>query len=519
VSEHRRFGRPIIAYPFDSQPRFFPFGLVLTVRVDTSGHVLCYSARDPQRGTDAPLNSQRRALLAELKNWTYTPFLREDAPVAAVLAEYVREEELPGLHVPFPDASVQKTQIELERSSAWSGLLYRVNVSGDGSVLFRGGWSINVQGPHRYQVAPAKVEALIASARDKDLWSVRPEYSSGSSDRDTTFIRIRRGDQTRTIFDYVGEEAGMPAAVTAFEQEIDEVVHARSWVHLGLDALERLQEEHFPFHSRQGGELLLSAIADEAIPDDGVLLQLIQLGAPGEAGTAAEKDNLPGKGSALDAALERRRDRVVSALLARGALQTGGAVSRDKLDRAFRAAIRGGRFALVRMIWEAGGGTMHPALTFVDIAEDFPDRTAFGESWLRRHSPVTLLLDGSTGGGPADGLEIARWLAGKGCDLSAHAADGDTLLHIAAAAGDAPLVRYLLDRGMPASTPGQYGLPALGGAATEEIALMLLAAGTNLATMDGSGSTFRQHAIGQGWDRVVAWLDAHQSPTDGAIPR
>jgi ankyrin repeat protein len=73
---------------------------------------------------------------------------------------------------------------------------------------------------------------------------------------------------------------------------------------------------------------------------------------------------------------------------------------------------------------------------------------------------VTLLLDQPNGGGPADGLEIARWLAGQGCDLNAHAADGDTLLHIAAAAGDPPLVRYLLDQGVQVSTAGQYGLPA-----------------------------------------------------------
>jgi ankyrin repeat protein len=103
-----------------------------------------------------------------------------------------------------------------------------------------------------------------------------------------------------------------------------------------------------------------------------------------------------------------------------------------------------------------------------------------------------------------------------GCDLSAHAADGDTLLHIAAAAGDAPLVRYLLDQGLRASTVGQYGLPALGRAETEDVALMLLAAGTDLAPMNQYGGTFRQTAIGKHWDRVVAWLDAHDPTAGGA---
>ncbi|HEV8693032.1 MAG TPA: ankyrin repeat domain-containing protein, partial [Lysobacter sp.] len=106
---------------------------------------------------------------------------------------------------------------------------------------------------------------------------------------------------------------------------------------------------------------------------------------------------------------------------------------------------------------------------------------------------------------PWDGLQIAQWLAAQGCDLKAAAANGTTLLHIAAEAGDAASVRYLLAQGLDASTPGEYGLPALGSVTDEDVALILLEAGTDLSKLDD----FARYAEGNHWLRVTAWLKAH----------
>ena len=127
-------------------------------------------------------------------------------------------------------------------------------------------------------------------------------------------------------------------------------------------------------------------------------------------------------------------------------------------------------------------------------------------------SPVTLLLSHEPyQTTPWAGLEITKWLTAKGCDIHAHGADGRTLLHIAAHAGDVNMVRYVLDQGIAASTPGRFSLPALGNTNDEDIALMLLQEGTDISTMDDGGTRFRRYAISNHWGRVIAWLDAQKS--------
>ncbi|HLQ13246.1 MAG TPA: ankyrin repeat domain-containing protein [Steroidobacteraceae bacterium] len=128
---------------------------------------------------------------------------------------------------------------------------------------------------------------------------------------------------------------------------------------------------------------------------------------------------------------------------------------------------------------------------------------------MKKSVPVTLLLGRRFRRGPWDGLEIAKWLIAKGCDMRAHAANGETLLHIATDASDLEFIRYLLDQGMPANTPGRYALPALGSAREEDIALVLLQADTTTARMDDGGVGFKRYAIEHHWGRVVDWLDAH----------
>jgi hypothetical protein len=61
---------------------------------------------------------------------------------------------------------------------------------------------------------------------------------------------------------------------------------------------------------------------------------------------------------------------------------------------------------------------------------------------------------------------------------------------------------------MSASTPGRYGLPALGSSRSEDVAMLLLRAGTPMGKMN-EGKTFREQAEENHWGRVITWLDAH----------
>jgi ankyrin repeat protein len=309
------------------------------------------------------------------------------------------------------------------------------------------------------------------------------------------------GGQVHTLRDYVGSMAGMPRVVTQFEDEIDDAADSAGWISFGTAALQQLKAKGFNFRSQAGADLLARAVAN-AGADDQAILALVELRAPiNGAKLPADMDCCLPK-SLLDAALVNRRSiALIDALISKGALQTRGTPDQSKIDAAFRAAIMGGRLELVHKVWSIGATTPHPALMFNDVSED---------KNVRKQSPVTLRLRHHPFQEAGwEGLAIAKWLIAQGCDLKARGADGKTLLHIATDAADLEFVRYLLDQGFDPSTPGPYGLPALGSAKDEDIAVTLLEAGTDLTLMDDKGNQFRRYAEYNHWGRVIAWLDAH----------
>ncbi len=339
--------------------------------------------------------------------------------------------------------------------------------------------------------------------RTDNLWSLRKEYRASITDNPTYEVTMELGDDRHSIEDYVGRAVGMPAVVTAFEDAIDEAAGSADWVTLSVKALEQLKREGFDFSSQQGRELLARAVAKDSSQNDEALVRLIALGAPVDtrvhSGWTADRED-----SLIDVALTNGHEQLVEALLKLGVLLTDGRADQAKIDAAFQAAIAGGKLSLVIRVWDAT--ELHPALTFSDAASDEESPT--------QQSPVTLLLRPPYRSGRKwEGKQIAEWLNRKGCSLSAHSANGGTLLHIAAAAEDIEFVRFLLNAGVDPSTPGRFGLPALGSVHdNEDISMLLLEAGTDVSSLSDKGNSFRNYAIGRHWQRVVAWLDTHHQP-------
>ena len=503
VKSHRRFDLPKIKYPFETpMPSPGDWGFDLVLRIDEIGRVVCHANRGHFE-QPVELNDERRAILAALSTWSYSPFERNGVPVPAIVTEDIYEEELPRQHLTPPTVPLEKVRISLKRGGCWGTCPdYRIELFGDGTAVYEGRGYVDVLGMHRYRIDPEKVAKLLESARSKDLWSLRSAYTARISDDATYAVTIVLGNQVHTISDYVGGFVGMPEVVTEFENEVDEVAQSEAWIHLGQQAVGHLRENHFSFSSREGGEMLLRSIADEGAKDDQAIVELIELGAPWSIKSRSDQNFRRPPGPALEEALANQRDDVVDLLIERGALRYGGVIDQQKLDRAFRAAIRGGRLELVQRIW-AAGGALRPSLSYVDVAND--------SKLTRKRVPVTLLLSHEPyGTKPWAGLEIAKWLTSEGCDIHAHGADGRTLLHIAALAGDTRMTRYVLDYGVAASTPGKFSLPAVAGTADEDVALMLLEAGTDISKMDDGGTQFRRYATYNHWGRVIAWLDNHK---------
>jgi hypothetical protein len=505
IAAHRQFSLPTVHYPSGvAFPESFEQGnFSLTLKVDARGRVACYSLKD-RIDKDQLLNDRRREVLAGLLGWRYAPFEQNGSAVDAIVVEHVIEEALPAKHVSLPEVPLSTVHIALERTGCYGSCpAYRVEVGGDGSVTYRGGAFVDVEGEHRYSVPVDEVAKLVDGMRRSDLWSLNPEYQAGVTDSPTYALTFDMDGQVHRIVDYVGRWVGMPVVVTDFEKEVDRVGRAREWVHLSAFAVQRLQVENYKFQSGAGGALLSRAVENEESHDDAAMLKLIELGAPVDAVVKSEFQHYQVPGSLLERALRHQRESLIDPLIARGVLKSDGQVSQAKVDAAFRAAIVGGRLALVQKLWDAGAPGTHPALWFDDVTDESKP--------VHKRAPVTLLLrrpyyqkDGW------EGLAIVHWLATRGCDLKAHGADGRTLLHIATEAGDAPMVRYLLAQGAQVSALGQYGLPALARVNDEEVALLLLEAGSDPKLSDRNGDSLRRDALAQHWVRVVQWLDAHE---------
>ncbi|MEJ7804555.1 MAG: hypothetical protein WKG03_01355, partial [Telluria sp.] len=203
-----------------------------------------------------------------------------------------------------------------------------------------------------------------------------------------------------------------------------------------------------------------------------------------------------------NAAIFEGRTALVTQMLARGALRTDGHYDQRKIDEAFFTAVSRRRAAVVEMLWQLPGNAPHPALQYKE-ARDPP-----GKGF--RMLPLTLQLDSDISS-PRDGnaFLIAKFLVEKGCDPRAAAANGMTLLHIAAGWSDVSFVRYVLGLGINPSTPGQFGMAAVGTAQDEDVAMVLLEAGTSRAALKKLAG-FREYAEKKRWRRVLAWLDAHR---------
>ncbi|MEJ1096016.1 DUF6438 domain-containing protein [Pseudoxanthomonas sp. CCNWLW206] len=499
VETHRNGQLPSINYPFGTARE--DWGLSLTLRIDESGKVACYVAKDT---FDRPqeLNAKRLAALQSLADLRYQPFERNGKAVAVLIEEQVREEELPEKSIPLPDVPLEEVHISLERTGCYGTCpSYRVDIYGTGRVVYCGSRYVDVQGEHEFFVPKDEVRRLVASLRDKNLWSVRSEYNAPITDNPTYVLTLRMGKQSKTISDYVGEMVGMPATVSQFEDEVDKAARTDKWVHLTTESLSSLQAAGFPFDTQKGAELLARAVSSDETQDQAAMLELVKLGAPLIVTGEPEAGFMSAPGPLLESALRNHRDLLLTPLVDRGLLDTRGKRDQAKIDAAFKAAVEGGRLDAVKTIWGVAGTRPHPALSFDDDAGD-PEKNA-------KRSAITLALRRPYGDDDWEGLAIARWLVEQGCDIKARAANGDTLLHIATEAGDVEFVRYLLDQGLDASTPGDYDLPALGSAQNEEIAMMLLRAGTDFKLMDDEGGQFLRYAKDNNWGEVVAWLEQH----------
>ena len=472
--------------------------------VDSSGTVVCYETED-SFGRPQAMASERLALLHAMTAWRYEPFLRDGTAVPAIVREQIHEQRLPQRRRPMPEVPLDQVAISLQRTGCFGFCpAYSVEIRGDGSATYDGQGFVDVEGVHHYEVPPEQVAYLVQDIGRKDLWSMDGSYRAPITDIPTYVLTLRLGDQTHQIEDYMGSMVGMPQAIREFQDQVDQVAQTEAWIRLSGAAVDRLQQEGFDFRSPAAADLLVRAVDNDKGEDERAILRLIEYGAPLRGGKSNNFFETHADQSLLDKALENHRLLLIAPLIERGALETKGALDQSKLDAAFRSAIRGGRLDAVQAIWDQGERGKRPSLFFRDEFDD-------AEHPRKQDSPATLLLSRRYGDEGWEGKRIAQWLSAQGCDLKAHGASGTTLLHIAVDSRDIAFVQYLLEQGLDVNAPGEFDLPALGSATDEDIALVLLQAGSEWSMGDG-GSGFLRYARDQRWGRVLAWLEHRHGP-------
>lgn len=496
IARHRAFDLPAARYAAGEYPQ--EWSLEVSLLVDAEGRVQCYSGNRTLLGEPAQANLRQRMALATLARSRYRPFLRDGEPVPVLIAEQIPGERLPLAHRAMPAVPLADVRMSLSLGGGYSGG-EAVEVHGDGRVVYDGSLFRGVAGRHEYRIPVEDVRRLVEEMRRADLWSMEPRYTADVKDSPTTTLVIALGDQSHSIYDEGGPSwTGVPAAIIRFQESLWRVSRAQDFMKTSLFAIERLQAEGFDFGSEAASDLLVSAILG---CDEAAVQRLVALGAPLRG--APVRKYLPGSEKPedlafLEFALREHCAVLATPMIQRGVLLSRGRPDQQKLDRAFRAALEGGRLAAVQAVWD-GGGPLTPSLHYqappVTRPRDHPRRTSL----------VNLLVE-PWQDQAWEGLQIAQWLAGKGMRLDARTLDGSTLLHAAANANDIAFVRFLLAQGLDVSIRNERGAQALNVSGDEDVALVLLRAGARVdAPVNPQDSFFLHQAKQRGWYRVLEW--------------
>jgi hypothetical protein len=107
---------------------------------------------------------------------------------------------------------------------------YSVTIAGDGTVTFDGGKHVASPGRHVDHISPARVHALLRKFYNARFWSLRERYAARITDGPSYTLTLTVGERSKTVVDYLGGGAGMPASVKALEDAVDREAGTSRWV-------------------------------------------------------------------------------------------------------------------------------------------------------------------------------------------------------------------------------------------------------------------------------------------------
>ena len=99
-----------------------------------------------------------------------------------------------------------------------------------GSVHFSGEKYVQFQGEHDAHIAPAAVMELVRQFENAKFFAAGDKYIARVTDNPTYKLTLTVGGKTKTVTDYVGEQVGMPLAITDLENAVDDAAGTERWI-------------------------------------------------------------------------------------------------------------------------------------------------------------------------------------------------------------------------------------------------------------------------------------------------
>jgi len=243
-----RLGRPVIlrVEPDTKEMReLIEENTRVQVTVDAIGKVRSAVA-------DETLTSELRAKVESAAlNLRYRPFERDGQPGWVRFDETVYvlpPERKPSKHVTFPKVKNWDTvRITLSRSECLGPCpVYRIELHGDGTVLYDGKAHVAIMGQHRASVPIENVRDLVKKFREADYYSLQDEYASSVLDHPTYETSIEIDGKFKNVKDYLGLSVGMPFVISELEDAIDHFTDAEQWTSFDNVPAPALKKEAAP---------------------------------------------------------------------------------------------------------------------------------------------------------------------------------------------------------------------------------------------------------------------------------
>ena len=435
-----------------------------------------------------------KTLMAEAKRVSsqmrFRPFEQGSRPVLAKfeIEIPVRDSE-PTRHVLFPKVHDRSSlRMTLSRSGCFGACpSYRVEVNGDGSVLYEGHRFVAVKGKHRASISSEVVGQLLEAFRAADFYSLKDKYRWAVTDNPTYITSISIDGKTKQVIDYVGERVGMPESVSKLETTIDRLSGVQRWTEGNSETAAALAQENFDFSSEEASTILANVAQLGSV--DGVR-NLLAAGVTISTKPSPNRDL--GSGTALDMAASRGDMEMLHALLTAGVKDPIA-----KTDALQHAALKG-RTEAMRLLIQYGANPTEPEVLVSAAASGHPgavqlilnyrpdpnsrgreDQTAllscletyhYDDKEVNQEEVIRMLLGFGTdpnladkaGKTPlivnADDLHIAQLLVSHGANVNARANDGFTpLLN----ARTVDVTRFLLQHGADPFAKTKSGQTAL----------------------------------------------------------